>query len=66
MRFKPDWKDAPEWANYVAMDDDGSWWWFEKEPSYEQYGEWVTTRKSEQVVTGLDGSTTLEARPVND
>ena len=28
---KPDWKDAPEWAMWLAADDDG-WTWFEKEP----------------------------------
>lgn len=30
---KPDWNDAPKWANYVAMDESGEWWWFENEPS---------------------------------
>lgn len=29
---KPDWKDAPEWANYLAQDADGTWQWFSKEP----------------------------------
>jgi hypothetical protein len=29
---KPSWKDAPEWANYRAMDEDGEWFWYEKEP----------------------------------
>jgi hypothetical protein len=29
---KPDWKDAPEWANYLAMDEDGEWYWHEYEP----------------------------------
>lgn len=30
--MKPDWKDAPEWADYLAMDGDGEWYWFEVEP----------------------------------
>lgn len=30
--MKPDWKDAPNWANWLAMDKDGEWWWFENEP----------------------------------
>jgi len=30
---KPDWKDAPEWANYLAQDADGTWWWYESQPS---------------------------------
>lgn len=29
---RPDWKIAPEWARYLAMDRDGSWWWFEHMP----------------------------------
>lgn len=30
--MKPDWKDAPEWARYVAMDSDGRWAWHEEKP----------------------------------
>lgn len=30
--MKPDWKDAPDWANWLAMDADGTWYWFEYEP----------------------------------
>ena len=30
---KPDWKDAPEWANYLAMDADGEWCWYEYSPA---------------------------------
>lgn len=29
---KPDWKDAPEWANWLAMDGDGRVFWYEKMP----------------------------------
>lgn len=28
----PSWKNAPEWANWVAQDDDGEWSWFEYKP----------------------------------
>jgi hypothetical protein len=31
---KPDWKDAPEWARWLAMDGDGSWWWYEQKPRW--------------------------------
>lgn len=31
--FTPDWNDAPEWANYVAKDGDGEWYWYENEPT---------------------------------
>ena len=30
--MKPSWDDAPEWANWLAMDEDGAWEWFEREP----------------------------------
>lgn len=30
--MKPDWKDAPEWANWLAMDADGKWYWYENNP----------------------------------
>lgn len=29
---KPDWKDAPDWANWLACDHSGSWGWFAKRP----------------------------------
>ena len=32
---KPDWKDAPEWANYLAMDNSGEWWAHEFIPTKE-------------------------------
>ena len=30
---KPDWKDAPEWANWLAKDKNGCWFWYEDNPS---------------------------------
>lgn len=30
--MKPSWKDAPEWANWLALDEDGQWNWFERMP----------------------------------
>ncbi len=35
--MKPSWKDAPEWANYLAMDADGIWVWYENRPEAEEY-----------------------------
>ena len=29
---KPSWTDAPEWADYLAQDADGKWYWYENEP----------------------------------
>ena len=33
--MKPDWKDAPEWANYLAQDKNGEWTWFSHKPKPE-------------------------------
>lgn len=30
--MKPSWNDAPEWAQYLAADKDGEWYWYEREP----------------------------------
>lgn len=29
---KPEWEDAPEWAEWLAKDVDGTWHWFEVRP----------------------------------
>ena len=33
MSLKPSWKTAPEWAQYLAQDGDGTWYWYEHRPS---------------------------------
>lgn len=33
MSAKPLWSTAPEWAQYLAMDEDGTWYWYEIEPT---------------------------------
>ena len=40
---KPDWKNAPWWANYLAQDIEGPWWWYEFQPIYTQSGVWAVT-----------------------
>ena len=36
---KPKWKDAPPWAQSVACDEDGVWFWHEaKDPEQSEYG----------------------------
>ncbi len=32
MTTKPQWKDAPQWANWLSQDHDGKWFWFEYRP----------------------------------
>lgn len=44
--MKPDWKDSPEWAKFLAMDSDEEWCWFEQEPSFsESAGRWMPIGK---------------------
>lgn len=64
MIDKPDWKDAPEWARYLAQDKDGEWIWFEYEPIKEVEG-WGLSRfvgKSESAHKEA-WTLTLEERP---
>ncbi len=32
--MKPSWDDAPSWAQWLAVDEDGAWYWYEDEPGY--------------------------------
>jgi hypothetical protein len=31
-QLKPSWNEAPSFANYLAQDPDGIWYWFEEKP----------------------------------
>lgn len=66
--MKPDWKDAPEWAKYLCMDQTGDWFWFELEPEWNYYllawmqregaGKWKLAGNNNP-----EPSSTLEPRP---
>jgi hypothetical protein len=43
MTNKPDWKDAPDWANFLARDADGSWWWYRDIPHISFGNPWHET-----------------------
>jgi hypothetical protein len=62
---KPDWKDAPKWARYVAMDSGGAWYWYEGMPKLGSTSHYSNGHKYELAHTeeypGWDR--TLEARP---
>ena len=65
----PSWKDAPEWANFVAQDQDNTWWWYQVKPEYDGYGSWNQSEpwdhesECEIVILPLDAESTLEKRP---
>lgn len=60
---KPDWKDAPPWAQYLAQDRNGQWTWFDG-PLYTADGAWYTegAKAVSAIVAGWEQ--TLETRPV--
>lgn len=62
--MKVNWDEAPEWANWVAQDEDGEWWWFEDKPNFDDTFWAVADGKCELVEdSALDWKTTLEKRP---
>ena len=61
--MKPSWDDAPKWANYLAMDENGTWIWYAAEPFVEGDG-WVNQKANsfeEAKIAGWKES--LEERP---
>lgn len=70
LRNKPDWKDAPSWANYLAQDDTGEWWFYESKPTHSDLGAFDSSIGiAEEFSTGIvfgDWSDTLEERPVKE
>jgi hypothetical protein len=59
---KPDWKDAPEWANFLAQDEDHAWCWFENEPN-RMRGSWSPNDGRYKDTYAKDWQETLERRP---
>lgn len=61
--IEPDWSKAPEWANWWAMDEDGTAWWYENK-TYCKENEWTGTGNCMKVSRKNDGwRDTLRERP---
>lgn len=63
--MNPDWSNAPEWANYFAMDADGTWWWHELKPTIENksQSEWYSEGKMMYAFgLNLDWQNSMKAR----
>lgn len=79
MNTKPEWKDAPEWAMWLAQDGYGAWGWYENKPTSldDDYACWdivdyddlwqrpENTSWDEPFVENDDWDKTLEPRPEN-
>lgn len=68
---KPLWGDAPEWAEWLAQDRDGSWCWYEQPPrryvdSWSLGGCHAKFARKGAVPEGHDWRQTLEQRPILD
>lgn len=66
--MKPDWKDAPEWARFLAQDSDGEWFWYENEPrpQHGHSGTWdnhLGGKVHNATVVWFPWEKTLERRP---
>ena len=67
MTYKPNWKSAPKWAQYVAQDANGVWFWHETQPQakisgwIQQIGAYCTCEEPNP-----NWKETLEAKPVED
>lgn len=61
--MKPDWKDAPEWAQYLAMDADSNWYWFEYQPSIHRNIWWDERGRVEDAFLSDNWQESLEQRP---
>lgn len=63
--MKPDWRDAPEWANWLAQDMDGVWHWYSQQPRFDGE-EWlppIGSKSTRHEVSPEDASENLEPRP---
>ncbi len=63
--MKPDWKDAPDAARYLAMDSSGYWYWYQDCPMWnDDMGRWAYVGKSWPASQlAFNASETLEQRP---
>lgn len=61
-----DWSNAPKWAQYVAMDSSGEWWWHLNKP-YQICGRWevdgAESELAESEPIAIDWKCTLMKRP---
>jgi len=60
--MKPEWKNAPDWAMYRAMDEDENWCWYEKKP-VKSFTYFVPQQGTKWELSAPDWENSLEKRP---
>ena len=68
LQNKPSWDDAPEWAELLAQDDSGEWYWYASKPTHPGMKSWWPAPGANNVQCGKgevlgDWRDTLEKRP---
>ena len=62
--MKPSWDTAPVWAEWLAMDADGTWYWCEKKPRRIMNFEcWHDEGGKRLAMNNKEWIDTLEGRP---
>lgn len=59
-RFWGDTLSPPEWANYLAMDKNGDWAWFQNEPYQHTSNTWFNNREHQGQWTKAIGVSSLQ------
>ena len=62
--LKPSWDDAPEWANWLAQDENGEWYWYEDMP-VKRTNYWIVEDCKHAGANVDNWKNTLEERPKN-
>jgi len=62
--MKPSWDESPEWAQWLAMDDDGEFCWFENKPFLSD-GMWFDAKDGREITHSFSvrGEPFIECRP---
>jgi len=62
--MKPSWDEAPDFAQYLAMDDNGDWYWYEFKP-VQRIATWGISAGRYLLALKSEGGwrNTMEARP---
>lgn len=62
--MKPSWDDAPYWAEWLAMDGMGEWFWFESMPRPHESGVWESYERVQEAGRPVrEFALSLERRP---
>ena len=70
LQNKPSWEGAPEWAELLAQDDSGEWYWYASKTAHQGMKSWCPAPGANNVQCGKgevlgDWRDTMERRPAD-